>query len=56
MSLLLKWVILIGLLMLALVFYSAGSVKGGALFFILGALFEIAFWFKLFNVNKPNKR
>ncbi|ATC95668.1 hypothetical protein [Pseudoalteromonas tunicata] len=55
MKLLMKWCILIGLLTLALVFYSAGSVEGGIIFFVLGALFEIAFWFKLMKVNKPSK-
>ncbi|WP_170829170.1 MULTISPECIES: hypothetical protein [Pseudoalteromonas] len=49
--------ILISLLLLiaAIAAYSYGSTTGIFLFIILGAAFEMAFWFKLFPLKKSGK-
>ena len=51
-----KWLILVGLIIMSLVFYSASFVAGGTVFLILGMCFEMAFWFGLLKTQKPTAK
>ena len=46
-----KWLILILLLVGASVSYGSGFSEGAWGFIILGALFELSFWFGLFSIK-----
>ena len=48
-----RYLLLAIFLCLALVFYLAGNNTGALAFFLLGGLFELAFWF---GVIKPGKK
>ena len=56
MKMTVRWLILVGLIMMSLVFYSASFVAGGTAFLVLGALFEMAFWFGLLKSDKPSAK
>ncbi len=51
MTNLLRFVILVALLAIAILFYSIGFSTGTVLIITLGALFELAFWFGIFKVT-----
>ena len=44
-----EWVILAALILAALTCYSYGSSTGLFVFILIGALFELAFWFGIFS-------
>ncbi|MBT8062033.1 MAG: hypothetical protein KJO85_05070 [Gammaproteobacteria bacterium] len=44
-----RWNILLGLLAAAAFFYSLGFYSGAVAAIVLGGIFEIAFWLKLFR-------
>jgi len=44
-----KWAIIAALLFAALTSYSYGFSEGVFFFIALGAVFELAFWFKIFS-------
>jgi hypothetical protein len=46
-----KWLILILLLLGAAVSYGSGFSEGAVGFIILGAVFELSFWFGLFSIK-----
>ena len=56
MKVAMKWLILVGLITISLVFYSASFVAGGTVFLILGVLFEMAFWFGLLKTQKSTAK
>lgn len=56
MKMTVRWLILAGLIMMSLVFYSVSFVAGGTVFLVLGALFEMAFWFGLLESDKPSAK
>ncbi|NMP31279.1 hypothetical protein HII17_06875 [Thalassotalea sp. M1531] len=47
-----RFTVLILLIVVAIICYGVGSSSGMALFFILGACFELAFWFGIFSSNE----
>ena len=47
-----RWLVTVGFLALACACYFIGSVAGFGLFLVLGVIFELAFWFKLFKADK----
>ena len=56
MKMTVRWLILVGLIMMSLVFYSVSFVAGGTVFLVLGVLFEMAFWFGLLKSDKPSAK
>jgi hypothetical protein len=44
-----RWIILAVLIGAAIACYSYGSLKGLFVFIIVGAIFELAFWFGVFS-------
>jgi len=44
-----KWLILAALIIAAIACYSYGSSTGLFVFIIIGAIFELAFWFGVFS-------
>lgn len=50
-----RWLIVFFCLIAALVSYGVGSSTGIFLFVILGFIFEMLFWFKLYPRKKSNK-
>jgi hypothetical protein len=51
-----KWSIIAILAILAIASYSYGSSQGAIIFVALGAIFELMFWFKIFDKNRSFKK
>ena len=47
-----RWHITIGLFALAGICYLIGSVVGLRMFLVLGLVFEMGFWLRLFKMNR----
>jgi Sec-independent protein secretion pathway component TatC len=54
MSTLKKWIILTALLLATLISYSLGYSQETLWFIVLGALFEVSFWFGLLTKKQKN--
>jgi len=48
-----KWLIIAALLFAALTSYSYGFSEGVFIFIVLGAVFELAFWFEILSEKQP---
>ena len=48
-----RWMVLSILVALAALCYAIGFRAGAGIFLILGAFFELAFWFKLIRRGRP---
>jgi len=48
-----KWVMLCALLLAAMISYSYGFAEGIIAFILIGIVFELTFWFKLFKKKPP---
>lgn len=51
-----RWFILFALIVAAIASYSYGSSTGLFVFIIIGAIFELAFWFGVFSKKSNHPR